>query len=71
MASVGDSFTRLTVSEAEAERARQLSPIYESRTLDGAEFIFRDADAATLAGLGQTSRPNLAELFVAVIGADR
>jgi ABC-2 type transport system ATP-binding protein len=71
MASVGDSFTRLTVSEAEAERARQLSPIYESRTLDGAEFIFRDADAAALAGLGQTSRPNLAELFVAVIGADR
>ncbi len=71
MASVGDSFTRLTVSEAEAERARQLSPIYESRTLDGAEFIFRDADAATLTGLGQTSRPNLAELFVAVIGADR
>jgi ABC-2 type transport system ATP-binding protein len=71
MASVGDSFTRLTVSEAEAERARQLSPIYESRTLDGAEFIFRDADAAALDGLGQTSRPNLAELFVAVIGADR
>lgn len=71
MASVGDSFTRLTVSEADAERARQLSPIYESRTLDGAEFIFRDADAAALDGLGQTSRPNLAELFVAVIGADR
>ena len=54
-----------------AEAARSLSPLSELQSLQGFEFIFDGADRQKLQELGATSTPNLAELFVAVVGAQQ
>jgi len=71
MASIGEQFAKLTANPADVAAARALQPLLEAPSLQGVEFIFRDADPNTLAGLGALSVPNLAELFVAVVGANR
>lgn len=61
-------FTRLMTSPEQAEAARALSPLSELKTLQGIEFLFDGAPRERLRELGEASTPNLAELFVAVVG---
>jgi ABC-2 type transport system ATP-binding protein len=71
MATIAERFARVTVSDTHLEQARALKPLSEVRSPQGVELIFQDADPRRLGELGPTSPPNLAELFVAVIGANR
>ena len=44
------------------------TPIHQQMSLTGLQCIFRDVPAEPLAALGEVSTPNLAELFIAVVG---
>lgn len=68
MGDLPDSFSKLVTDTEHADAARALNPLAESRSLNGTEFIFQGVDPAGLARLGTLSTPNLAELFVAVVG---
>ncbi len=68
MAAVSESFAKLTTS---AEVSLPAKPISTRRSLGGTEHIFDGVDRALLADLGELSTPNLAELFVAIVGDDR
>ena len=71
MADVGRHYARLATDSAGAEAARSLSPLSEQRTPGGVEFIFAGTDRSRLSDLGEVSTPNLAELFVAIVGGER
>ena len=64
-------FSKLIVEAAAAETARSLSPLSELQTLQGFEFIFDGVARQQLQELGTASTPNLAELFVAVVGGQQ
>jgi ABC-2 type transport system ATP-binding protein len=68
MDNIGAEFAKLLVQPANAEAARALQPLNERPTLKGIEYIFRHRNADELAPLGELTRPNLAELFVALLG---
>ena len=68
MESIAERFHKLTVTPNHAEAARALHPMIENASLQGVEFIYEGNSGAALAPLGEVSTPNLAELFVAVIG---
>jgi len=68
MDSIGSRFCKLLAQPEAAPAARQLNPLSERPTLKGVEYIFDDADRDKLTALGELSRPNLAELFVATMG---
>jgi ABC-2 type transport system ATP-binding protein len=68
METIGERFAKLVVTAEAADSARAQNPILETATLHGVEFIYRDADPAALEPLGILTTPNLAELFVAVVG---
>ena len=56
------------VKVTSAEHAQlPVPPLYSHRTLSGVESIYKGVDAGQLAGLGEVTTPNLAELFVAVV----
>ncbi len=61
-------FAKVTAGADELEALRELQPLSERKSLQGTECIFRGADRAALAQHGAVATPNLAELFVAVIG---
>jgi ABC-2 type transport system ATP-binding protein len=71
MASLAEQFQKLLAPESSVETARALSPLSELTTNAGVEFIFRSADPSALKELGAVSAPNLAELFVAVVGGGK
>ena len=64
-------FTKLIVEPAAADAARGLSPLSELQTLQGVEFIFDGVARSELQELGAVHTPNLAELFVAVVGGQQ
>jgi ABC-2 type transport system ATP-binding protein len=64
-------FTKLVTDPAQADKARALAPLSELKTLQGVEFIFDGVDRAELETLGSLATPNLAELFVAVVGGQQ
>ncbi len=64
MDEIAASFVKLV---AGAEVTLPARPIHEKRGLAGTEYIFQGVARDALAGLGETSTPNLAELFVAVV----
>lgn len=68
MAEVGATFTKL---QAGADVALPCQPLATRRSLSGTEHIFQGVDREVLQGLGELSTPNLAELFVALVGEDR
>ena len=70
-AALGDRFTKLIVERAAAEAARSFEPISEVQTLQGVEFIFDGVSRSELQAFGTASNPNLAELFVAVVGGQQ
>jgi ABC-2 type transport system ATP-binding protein len=68
MDKVGAEFVKLNVTPDKESEARARQPLGERNSLQGREFIYRGADQASLAELGEVSTPNLPELFVAVVG---
>jgi len=54
-----------------ADAARALRPIHERQVFGRSLFLFDSADRAQLAALGEVRTPSIADLFVAVIGADQ
>jgi ABC-2 type transport system ATP-binding protein len=54
-----------------AAEARALGPIQERQVFGRSLFLFDGADRARLATLGEVRTPSIADLFVAVIGADQ
>jgi ABC-2 type transport system ATP-binding protein len=68
MDTIGEEFSKVLVQPDQAESARALTPLSERPSLKGIEYIFRHAALKDLQHLGEISRPNLAELFVALLG---
>ncbi|MFV2089147.1 MAG: ABC transporter ATP-binding protein [Pseudomonadales bacterium] len=68
METIGEHFAKLVAPAAKVEAARALNPISELPTLQGVEYVYRDADRSALAALGELTTPNLPDLFVAVVG---
>jgi ABC-2 type transport system ATP-binding protein len=48
--------------------ARSLKPIYERQVFGRSVMLFENVDRGQLAALGEVRRPNIADLFVAVMG---
>lgn len=67
MSDLEDQFVKLTSSEAPNVPNHQ--PLASKKTLHGVESIFQGVSAESLQTYGDTSTPNLAELFVAIVRA--
>ena len=63
-------YTELAVQPANLAAARALKPIYERQALGRSVLLFDNVDRAQLAALGESRTPNIADLFVAMIGSD-
>lgn len=70
-AALQSRFSKLITSPAEADAARALNPLSEIKTLQGVEFILDGVERSRLSELGEVTSPNLAELFVAVVGGSQ
>ncbi|MCH8142316.1 MAG: ABC transporter ATP-binding protein [Proteobacteria bacterium] len=68
MDDLAKQFCKLTSGQESVQKIRDLKPIAERKTLQGAEFIFREANTEKLARYGEIATPNLVDLFIAVIG---
>jgi ABC-2 type transport system ATP-binding protein len=68
---IANRFARLMTSTTNANAARALAPLNEVQTPHGVIFIYDGVDPARLAGLGEVGTPDLAELFVAIVGGGR
>jgi ABC-2 type transport system ATP-binding protein len=67
MESLPANFAELTASGEDAERARQLGPIYERDVFGKKVMVFQGIDRTRLQGLGETHTPSVADLFVAKV----
>ncbi|MCA1780216.1 MAG: ABC transporter ATP-binding protein [Xanthomonadaceae bacterium] len=68
MDEIYDRYTELMVAPDAIEEARGLEPIHE-RVLFGRHILlFEDADIDALQTLGELHKPNIADLFVALMG---
>lgn len=68
MDDLAKQFCKLTSGQESVQKIRDLKPIAERKTLQGSEFIFREANTEELARYGEIATPNLVDLFIAVIG---
>ncbi|MFB3105246.1 MAG: ABC transporter ATP-binding protein [Pseudomonadales bacterium] len=68
MDDLAKQFCKLTSGQESVQKIRDLKPIAERKTLQGTEFIFREANTEELARYGEIATPNLVDLFIAVIG---
>jgi len=68
MDDLAQRFVKVTAPGESQDALRACNPLASRRTLNGMECIFDGVDRGQLAQLGQTFTPNLAELFVAVMG---
>ena len=59
----------VTVNPDQLAAARTLGAIHERQTLGRSELLFDGVERARLEALGETRTPSIAELFVAVVGA--
>jgi ABC-2 type transport system ATP-binding protein len=64
-------YTEVMTPPEHAAEARTLGPIQERQVFGRSLFLFDGADRARLAALGEVRTPSIADLFVAVIGADQ
>ena len=67
MESLPGDFAELTTSSENADRARQLGPIYERDVFGKKVMTFQGLDRDRLKGLGETRTPSVADLFVAKV----
>ncbi|HXQ12880.1 MAG TPA: hypothetical protein VN805_17955 [Caulobacteraceae bacterium] len=66
-----DRYVEVMVMPDQADAARALNPIYERQVFGRSLFLFDSVDRGRLAALGEVRTPSIADLFVAVIGADQ
>jgi ABC-2 type transport system ATP-binding protein len=64
-------YTEVLSPPEHAAEARSLRPIQERQVFGRSLFLFDGVDRARLADLGEVRTPSIADLFVAVIGADQ
>jgi ABC-2 type transport system ATP-binding protein len=67
MDEVGERFTEVMVQAANVEAAKALKPIDERQVFGKAVMLFDGVPRATLAELGETRNPGIADLFVATM----
>ena len=67
MDEVADRFTEVMVSADRADAARALGPLDERQVFGKSIFLFDGVPKTTLAALGETRPPNVADLFVATM----
>ena len=63
-------YAEVMVAPEQLAAARALGPLHERQVFGRSILLFDSADRKTLAALGEVRTPNIADLFVAVIGAD-
>ena len=63
-------YAEVMVAPEQLAAARALGPLHERQVFGRSILLFDGADRKTLAALGEVRTPNIADLFVAVIGAD-
>jgi len=63
-------FVELAVRPDQLAEARALKPLSERQMLGRSMLLFDDADPSRLSGLGEARIPSIADLFVALVGAD-
>jgi ABC-2 type transport system ATP-binding protein len=61
-------YAEVTVKPEQAASARALRPIHERQSLGRSILLFDRADRRQLAPLGEVRTPDIADLFVAVMG---
>jgi ABC-2 type transport system ATP-binding protein len=64
-------YAEVMVLPEHVAEARSLAPIQERQVFGRGLFLFDNVDRARLAALGEVKTPSIADLFVAVIGADQ
>ena len=64
-------YAEVMVMPDRADAARALKPIHERQVFGRSLFLFDSVDRGQLAALGEVRTPSIADLFVAVIGADQ
>jgi len=67
MEALPDRYTELMTSGEDAEKARQLGPIYERDVFGKKVMTFEGVDREKLDGLGEPHTPSVADLFVAKV----
>ena len=68
MEAVESRYLEVLVNPERVAAARDLQPIHERQILGRSVFLFDGVDRQRLADLGETRKPSLADLFVAVMG---
>jgi ABC-2 type transport system ATP-binding protein len=63
-------YTEVVVGPEHVAAARALSPLRERQALGRTIFLYDGADRASLAQIGEPRTPNIAELFVALVGGE-
>jgi ABC-2 type transport system ATP-binding protein len=71
MEDLQERYVQLAVRPDQVEAARALKPIAERAGLGRTQMLFRDVPRETLARLGDTGVPSVADLFVAIIQGAR
>jgi ABC-2 type transport system ATP-binding protein len=64
---IGNRYTRLSVDQENLSHAQGLGSMHSRQSGQGSVLIYDGKDSAKLAEFGNTSTPNLAELFVAIV----
>ncbi|MDH3612511.1 MAG: ABC transporter ATP-binding protein [Gammaproteobacteria bacterium] len=67
MGALPDAYVELVTSGEEAEKARQLGPLYERDVFGKKVMTFEGVDRERLKGLGDAHTPSVADLFVAKV----
>jgi ABC-2 type transport system ATP-binding protein len=71
MEAFAERYAEVMVLPEHADAARALGPIHERQVFGRSLLLFDSADRTKLAALGEVRTPSIADLFVAVIGADQ
>jgi len=64
-------YLEVMVNSENVDAARALKPIHERPVFGRSVFLFENADREQAATLGETRRPSIADVFVAVMGGPR
>ncbi len=70
MEEVQEQYVELMVHKDRASAARALAPLFERELMGRHIFLFKGADRASLAELGELHTPSVADLFVATMSSD-
>ncbi len=71
MDELADRYVEVLVNPEKAAQALQLDPIYQRELLGRKGMLFKDADHAALAELGELHIPSVSDLFVAIMKGGR